>query len=188
AGLGLEPRDTGGHRGPPFPDLAELGREFGVVDPHQRLALIDDGAFLNEDVADNAAFEGLYDLSLARRHDAAIAALDLVKHGEMRPDHKRHEQGEEGLQQHARRSRRANCRGRTDVIRKGKIRRWHWVSGPGLRVARYWVVARSRPERSRACPAAAPAPCLAARLRPGGHCRTATGGRPCRAAKDDAWR
>ena len=38
---------------------------------------------------DDAAFERLHDLDLPRRDDAAVAALDLVEHGEMRPDQRR---------------------------------------------------------------------------------------------------
>ncbi len=72
-----------------FADFAEFGRELGVLDAHQRLALLHDGAFLNQDLADDAAFERLHDLRLARRDHPAVAALDFVEHREMRPDQRR---------------------------------------------------------------------------------------------------
>ena len=69
------------------PNFAELGREFRVVDAGEHLALLNDGAFLHEDLPDHTAFERLHHLGLSRRHDTSLAALDLVQHGEMRPGH-----------------------------------------------------------------------------------------------------
>ena len=69
------------------------GGEFGVVDAHQRLILLDDRAFLHQEIGDDAAFERLHHLGLARRHDPAVAALDLVEHREMRPDQERRRAG-----------------------------------------------------------------------------------------------
>ena len=38
------------HRGAPLPNLTEFRSKFGILDPHQGLALLDDRAFLDQDV------------------------------------------------------------------------------------------------------------------------------------------
>ncbi len=66
-------------------DLAEVGGEFRVVDAGEHLALLDGVAFLHRDRLDDAALERLQDLHLARGDHFALAALDLVENGEVRP-------------------------------------------------------------------------------------------------------
>jgi hypothetical protein len=85
-----------------FAHFTELCREFGVVDPHQNLPLLHDRAFLDQDFQDDTAFQTLHDLDLARRHDPAVAALDLVEHGKMRPDDPRDHQRNDRRQENPR--------------------------------------------------------------------------------------
>ena len=160
--FGLEPRDARRHGGAAFADLAELRGELGVVDAHQRLALRHDRAFLHQDGADDAAFQRLHDLHLARRNDPAVAALDLVEHGEMRPDQADNEQRKRRRQQHARGARRSQLDRGADVVGEGEIRRLHYAL-IGFR--------RRRRRSAAACwrrRAAWPAPCRADRRRPAG--------------------
>jgi hypothetical protein len=58
--------------------------------------------FLDQDFQDDTAFQTLYDLDLARRDDPAIAALDLVEHGKMRPDDPRDHQRNDRRQENPR--------------------------------------------------------------------------------------
>ncbi|MET4774006.1 hypothetical protein ABIA28_006220 [Bradyrhizobium elkanii] len=127
ARLGVETRHPRRHRRAALADLAELGSEFRIVDAHQGLALLNDVAFPDQDVADDPAFERLNHLHLSRRHDAAAAALDLVQHGKMSPDQERRKQRARGPQQHAGGARRAQQRRGPDIICKGEIGRRHNV-------------------------------------------------------------
>ncbi len=127
-GLGLEAHHARRHRRAAFADFTEFGRELGILDPHQWLALSDESAFLNKDRTDNAAFERLHHLHLARRNHAAIAALHFVEDGEMRPDQPDHEQPQRAHQNEARRARRAQFDRRADVVGECEIRLLHWSS------------------------------------------------------------
>ena len=91
-GFSLETLHPRGHRAAAFADFAELRRKICILDPGERLVLDDDGPFLHHQLADDAAFQRLHHLHLARRDHPAVAALHLVQHGKVRPHEKRHQQ------------------------------------------------------------------------------------------------
>ena len=92
--FGFETGDARGVRGAALANFTELCGKFGVVDLHQDLAFLHDRAFVHQNFPHDAAFKALQHLNLPRRHDAAIAAFDLVEFGEMRPGHARRHQGD----------------------------------------------------------------------------------------------
>ena len=64
-GFSLEPDHPRRHRAATLADFAELRGEVGILDPRQRLVLVDDGTFLDQQFADDAAFQRLHHLGLA---------------------------------------------------------------------------------------------------------------------------
>src|SRR5205085_4636993 len=134
----------------------ELRGKLGIFDSHQGLTLLNDGAFLHQDRADDATFEALDHLGLLRRHDTAVAALDLVQHRKMRPYQKSGKKREEREQQHAGGTRCPQRSCRPDVVRKGKVRGGHCDSALWLLSMLIWV-GRYSPAREpepgpRVCP------------------------------------
>ena len=108
--------------GTPLANFSELGRKGGVVDADQPLVGCDDRAFLHEQVQDDAALKRLHHLHLPRRHDAAVAALDLVEDGVIRPGDAGDDQRQGDEQQHARGPRRAQFDRGPDVVGEREIR------------------------------------------------------------------
>ncbi|MNN25094.1 hypothetical protein D3C81_1385500 [compost metagenome] len=71
--------------------FAHVGHEAGVVQTQQRVALVHHLAFADENLRDDAAFQVLDGLHLARGNRLAFAGGHLVEHGEMGP----HQRGQE---------------------------------------------------------------------------------------------
>jgi len=72
--------------------LLLIGEETGVVQAQQHVALVHHLTLAHEDFRDDAAFEVLDCLHLARRNGLALAGGDFVEHGEMRPGQPRGDQ------------------------------------------------------------------------------------------------
>lgn len=83
--LGLQSCHPSRQCGPALSDLAELRGEFGIVNSYQDLPLLHQGAFLDKNVADDPAFQGLDNLDLPGRNDLSVAALDLLEDCKMCP-------------------------------------------------------------------------------------------------------
>jgi len=123
----LEARDTRGHGGPAFTNFAKLRCKLCVSNIHQRLVLLNDRAFLHQKRLDDAALKALDDLGLTRRDNLAVAALDLVQHRKMCPNHKGREQRGRRGKQHPRRAWGSQVNRGSDIVCKCKIRSRHWA-------------------------------------------------------------
>ncbi|MCY1534154.1 hypothetical protein D9M68_695150 [compost metagenome] len=85
-GFGGQAFDTGDQRQAVGFGLALVGEKTRVVEAQQYIVLVHHLAFTHEDFADDAAFEVLNDLNLARWNGFALAGGDFFEHGEIGPD------------------------------------------------------------------------------------------------------